>query len=62
MPSEPNNPYKVTLHYDSTRQGVWIGFGRDLNPSCGQSEWIGVTGTADSVDCIKCRITLEALA
>jgi hypothetical protein len=47
------------MHFDPERQGVWIGFGIDLNPACGQPEWIGVTGLAEVVDCEKCRRILD---
>ena len=48
------SPYKCHMHYDSTIQGVWIGFGKDLKPVCGQSEWIGVTDNVEMVECLKC--------
>jgi hypothetical protein len=50
------------MHWDPTRQGVWIGNGVDLNPACGQSEYIGVTGIAEAVDCEKCRLILQKAA
>ena len=52
-------PWHCMMHYDSTVQGVWLGFGVDLHPACGQSEHIGVTGHADAVDCKKCLHIME---
>lgn len=55
-----SEPYRVTLHFDSTISDglVWSGSGRDLNPACGQSEFISVTPRPDLVDCMKCKTTL----
>jgi hypothetical protein len=53
-------PYRCWMHYDSTVQGVWIGFGVDLHPACGQSEYIGVTGMAEAVDCKKCLHIMDS--
>ncbi len=50
---------KHQVHYDPDVQGVWSGFGSELNPACGQSEQIVVTDVADAVDCLKCLHTLE---
>jgi hypothetical protein len=52
-------PYRVTLHWDSTREGTWTGFGRDMSPACGQSEFITVTDMAEAVGCRKCRDAME---
>ena len=53
MAEDRKPPYKWKMQWDATRQGVWIGFGVDLNPACGQSEYIGVTGIPQAVDCLK---------
>lgn len=52
-------PYRATLHWDPTREGAWTGFGVDLNPACGQSEFITVTSVELAVDCMKCRSAME---
>ncbi len=62
MAEDRKPPYKCKMHWDATRQGVWIGFGVDLNPACGQSEYIGVTGIPQAVDCRKCRHIMERSA
>ena len=59
MSDTREKPYQVTLHWDPSRQGAWTGFGADLNPACGHSEWITVTGMPEAVDCQKCRSKLE---
>jgi hypothetical protein len=53
--NDTEKPYKCMMHYDSSVSGVWIGFGRDLQPACGQSECIRVTNYSDVVDCMKCK-------
>lgn len=55
MSDTRDKPYRVTLHWDASREGTWTGQGRDLNPACGQSEFITVTDMEDAVDCQKCR-------
>lgn len=62
MTEEKRQPYRCTMHYDSFVQGVWIGFGSDLNPACGQQEYIGVTGAASMVECKKCLRVLNGQA
>lgn len=52
-------PSKRQVHYDPTVKGVWIGFGVDLNPLCGQSEYIVVTSVTEAVDCQKCASMME---
>lgn len=52
-------PYLVTLHWDSTREGTWTGFGRDMSPACGQSEFITVTDIAEAVGCQKCLSAMD---
>lgn len=47
------------MHYSTTVSGVWIGFGGDLNPVCGQSEYIGVTSHREIVECRKCLNALS---
>ena len=49
-------PYRALLHYDETitEGAVWIGYGKDLAPACGQREWIAVTPSADLVECKRC--------
>jgi len=54
MHEDRKQPYACTMHFDSTVKGVWIGFGTDLHPACGQTEYIGVTGLPEAVDCQKC--------
>lgn len=60
--TDRNPPYRCRLHYDAGVQGVWIGHGVDLNPVCGQSEYIGVTGNPDMVECKKCRTAMAVSA
>jgi hypothetical protein len=50
------------MHYDPTVEGVWSGFGSDLNPLCGQSEQIVVTSVTEAVDCQKCVHGVEQLS
>lgn len=57
--TENETPYKCKMHYDSTVDGVWIGYGVDLHPACGQSEYIVVTSHTEVVDCLKCKATLS---
>lgn len=52
-------PHQCRMHYDPTVKGVWIGHGVDLNPLCGQSEYIGVTSVTEAVDCMKCARMME---
>lgn len=59
MTEDHKPPYKCLMHYDPTRQGVWIGYGRDLDPICGQPEYIGVTGNSEMVECEKCLSILQ---
>lgn len=53
-------PYRALLHYDPTISSgvVWIGFGRDMAPVCGQSEWIAVTPNQTIVECKRCLASL----
>jgi hypothetical protein len=60
--NENKKPYQCWMHFDPTVSGVWIGFGRDLQPACGQSEYIGVTNYSDIVDCVKCKKNLAKQA
>lgn len=59
MSDARDKPYRVTLHWDASREGTWTGYGRDLKPACGQSEFITVTDMADAVGCQKCRDAME---
>jgi len=47
-------PYHPIPHYDASVRGVLRGFGKDLNPACGQSGIITVTSVASDVECGKC--------
>ena len=58
MTETREKPYRVTLHWDSTREGAWTGFGRDMDPACGQSEFITVTDMA-AVGCQKCLDAMD---
>ena len=52
--------YEAWLHFQPNPSGqttVRVGFGRELQAACGQSEWIAVTSRTDLVECVKCKGT-----
>ncbi len=53
---------KHQVHYDRSVEGVWSGFGLDLNPECGQREQIVVTDVKEAVDCLKCVHKMKQLS